>query len=230
MSIRDIWYAIQACTNHRFNYETLKPWFRGWVKRIRKEQPAMWTDEMFNRQLLFPCYFFDHATGFRDVTRYLVYNMSFPIKDSNPIFFDRKRLRPKCFIRSLNKTRAQLPAILQCKLFGNVDKLLNQDPCACNEAAICTCLKEIKRVGIRPFGDSLYKGSIRAIVDRLELFDPGIVRKLDPKPCHCGCFPRCGCTILWRDVVKLARKEVLEHFSGFGLNYREYDPKEDFQD
>lgn len=74
MSIEDIWDAIKVCVEYDFDRTKLKPWFADWVDRIRDEQPVKWSDAMFNRQLLFPCHFFDDAERFKHLTRCLVYN------------------------------------------------------------------------------------------------------------------------------------------------------------
>ena len=68
MSIDDIWGAIKVGNINDFDRRKLQPWFEGWVARIRDEQPVKWNDVLFNRQLLFPCHFFDDAEGFKHLT------------------------------------------------------------------------------------------------------------------------------------------------------------------
>lgn len=101
MSIDDIWGAIKVGNINDFDRRKLQLWFEGWVARIRDEQPVKWNDVLFNRQLLFPCHFFDDAEGFKHLTRCLVYNThcSSPIKESKPIKFNRWGLSPEFVTR-----------------------------------------------------------------------------------------------------------------------------------
>ncbi|CAI7576586.1 unnamed protein product [Penicillium glandicola] len=229
MFMDDIWSAIKVCAERGFDRKKLQPWFKQWVDRIRNEQSKTWNDVMFNRQLLFPCHFFDDAVGFQQLTKFLVYNtnMFSPIKESKPFKFDRGDLSPKFVIKQLNAVREDLRTVLQRRIFAEVHGILEQSACRCNDTAICTYLKEIDRIGIKPWGATFYNSSIKDITDRLELFDPALVRKLNVKPCHCKCSPHCGCSIVWDEVVKKAHKDILGYFDGLCLDCTKHTPNED---
>lgn len=130
-------------------------------------------------------------------------------------------------IEQLNAVREKLRTTLQGHVSAEVDRNLQQNPCDCNETSICVYLKELNRIGIRPWGDTFYKSSIKEITDRLELFDQAHIRKLNVKPCHCKCSPHCGCSISWDEVIKKARNETLEYFEGLCLDCMRRSPRKD---
>ncbi|KGO77302.1 hypothetical protein PITC_092620 [Penicillium italicum] len=83
VSIVDVWYTIKACNKYLLDPSKLMSWFAGWIKWIEK-QPELWEDWEINRQLLFPCHFFDHAKAFQQVSRRLVYNTTGHITEMAP--------------------------------------------------------------------------------------------------------------------------------------------------
>lgn len=85
VSVADVWYTIKACNKYQLDPKrNLMGWFAQWIKWIDQEKPARWEDWAFNRQLLFPCYFFDHAKAFQHVSKRLVYNTPGHITEMAP--------------------------------------------------------------------------------------------------------------------------------------------------
>lgn len=253
MSIDDIWGAIKVGNINDFDRRKLQPWFEAWVARIRDEQPVKWNDMLFNRQLLFPCHFFDDAEGFKHLTRCLVYtthtaplqsksrsrsNLTDGVLAPNLSHVSlatynisiAKSLKPNqsgIHVDQLNAVRDRLRTTLQGQISAEVDRCLKQSPCDCNETAICAYLKEVGRIGIAPWGDTFSKSSIKEITDKLELFDQAHIRKPNVKPCDCECSPRCGCSIAWDEAVKKFRKDTLEYFDGLCLDCMKHSPRND---
>ncbi|KAF3014571.1 hypothetical protein E8E15_003153 [Penicillium rubens] len=84
VSVADVWYTIKACNKYLLDRKKLMDWFARWIKYIREERPKSWEDEDFNRQLLFPCHFFDHIKAFQHVSRRLVYTTPGQITELAP--------------------------------------------------------------------------------------------------------------------------------------------------
>ena len=80
ISNKDVWEAIEVCGYRDFDIEKLNAWFAKWWEK--KRQNLIELPEM--RQLLFPCHEFDHAEGWKFVTRKLAYESSEHITEDNP--------------------------------------------------------------------------------------------------------------------------------------------------
>ena len=68
----------------------LNPWFAKWYSAQRYDKKDLIV--LDQRQLLFPCYRFDHAEGFTRATRFLAYNVRGNIHEANPIEHDELHL------------------------------------------------------------------------------------------------------------------------------------------
>ena len=69
----------------RMKVHFLKPWFADWYKKQIFDEDDLDEDEQ--RQLLFPCWSFDHPNGFAMATHFLAYNNFRHIKERNPTEF-----------------------------------------------------------------------------------------------------------------------------------------------
>ena len=103
VSLADVWYTIKACNKYQLDPKKLMGWFAQWIKWTYKETPARWEDWDFNRQLLFPCHFFDHVKAFQHVSKRLVYTTPGHITELAPT--DSPSLEPM-----------HMPAIIMRKL------------------------------------------------------------------------------------------------------------------
>lgn len=64
----------------------LKPWFASWYNKRKFDKNNL--KEIEQCQLIYPCWSFDHASGFAIATQFLAYNSSRNITESNPTEFD----------------------------------------------------------------------------------------------------------------------------------------------
>jgi hypothetical protein len=149
VSNKDVWEAIEVCGYRAFDIEKLNAWFAKWWEK--KEQSSIKLPEM--RQLLFPCHEFDHAQGWKFVTRKLVYESSEHITEDNPTAHRHLQLEGNVIGRlcsppivvasnvltintgSLNGARGSFRSKLIRGLFDPVDKFLHQD-CDCKEESL----------------------------------------------------------------------------------------------
>lgn len=81
--IEEVWKTIQFCNFCRIEFSKLNSWFNMWYHvKLRNTPKEMEIDEM--RQLLFPCYIFDHAWRFASLTQGLAYRVPDHITEKNP--------------------------------------------------------------------------------------------------------------------------------------------------
>lgn len=75
--IAESWYLTAACDKYGLNINCLYHWFREWYEwqNIQLIKPE---------ELLFPCWRFNHAKGFKLATKTLVYGEAKHIMESNP--------------------------------------------------------------------------------------------------------------------------------------------------
>lgn len=81
--ISTIWNLLVLALKYDFDGHCpeLKQWFFAWYGNFDKHNNLR---EIPCRELLYPCYFFDHAVAFAAVTKYLVYNMCGHIEEHMP--------------------------------------------------------------------------------------------------------------------------------------------------
>ncbi|KAJ5959972.1 uncharacterized protein N7479_007122 [Penicillium vulpinum] len=84
ISVTDVWYIIKACNKYLLDPKKLMGWFTRWIKWVEQGTPGRWENCDFNRQLLFPCHFFDNATAFQHISKRLVYNTPGHITEMAP--------------------------------------------------------------------------------------------------------------------------------------------------
>lgn len=65
------------------------PWFEGWYSN------AQTSESSDNRLLLYPCWRYDHAQGFLDATRKVVYTVESHVTEKNPTELKEFHLPPR---------------------------------------------------------------------------------------------------------------------------------------
>lgn len=76
-ALAEMWPIVAACDKYNLDILDLKGWFAEWYeKKGRTHQDA--------RELLYPCWIFDHAKGFAAATKLLAYSCTGHITESNP--------------------------------------------------------------------------------------------------------------------------------------------------
>ena len=100
--IARIWYIINAADKYLLDASILQGFFDNWY---RKNVDITQMKHDFARQLALPCYMFDHAKGFAEVTKWLAYNFAGHITEKRPEGFRWKhiRLTPPDFVRTHNR-------------------------------------------------------------------------------------------------------------------------------
>jgi len=94
VSTDGIWYMLAAAHKYGFDPKTeeAKAWFEKWYATQTSGTERSF-DYKEHQALLFPCYTFDHAQGFRTATKYLVYRATGHIVERRPTGFAYEHLR-----------------------------------------------------------------------------------------------------------------------------------------
>lgn len=89
--IRRIWEIITTGDKYLFNASILRGFFKRWYSKNANED-AFIRDPEFAREVALPCYMFDYAEGFAEVTKWLAYNNAGHIKEKRPAGFKWKHM------------------------------------------------------------------------------------------------------------------------------------------
>jgi hypothetical protein len=83
-SISTVWNLIVVAQKYDFDAHCpeLRDWFSAWYKENFAKHGSLSNPTC--QELLYPCYYFDHAPGFAAITKYLAYNMSIHIQEEMP--------------------------------------------------------------------------------------------------------------------------------------------------
>lgn len=92
--LSEMWHLVAAADKYDLNIHDLNAWFADWYA---KNSSAC----LNTRELLYPCYRFDHAEGFAQATKILVYNNLGHIMEFNPTIHYELHL-PSRIIRESN--------------------------------------------------------------------------------------------------------------------------------
>ncbi|KAF7174156.1 hypothetical protein CNMCM6106_008289 [Aspergillus hiratsukae] len=184
ISVEEVWHTIMAGDKYGFDFQRLKSWFVAWYKWMRTENGEEKFFEEFGPQLLFPCYAFNYAVGFQDLTRFITYNESRHIIEINPTHHRQMHLRSLIIRKSLavfamwfvrrnhlNAAKDRLRTRLHQALFTRVNEIIDEATCACKEKTVFDFLKELRRIRVSPLDSSSTKASIAEMLDRLQQFN-----------------------------------------------------------
>jgi hypothetical protein len=96
-TIDHIWHIINAADKYLLDASILRGFFDLWYK---KNVQIRSLDADLARQVALPCYMFDHAAGFAEVTKWLAYNHEGHITEKRPEGFKwhHVRLAPPDFV------------------------------------------------------------------------------------------------------------------------------------
>ncbi|KAJ5618696.1 hypothetical protein N7528_006807 [Penicillium herquei] len=209
VSIKEIWHTIRAADKYGIDREKLEHWFGKWVKWFRDKKNAEWNKLDVQRELLFPCNYYDHAEAFRFLSRNLVYESDEHIFENNPIHDHRLRLRP-LVIQQMNNARGRLRTILQRGLFNGIQPIFSSE-CSCKEITVFDFLQELVRLDVWcPWSNVFYRSSISQILERLEDFDAANIRRPN-RDCY-------RCNIRSQSCVEAASEKVAGYFDGMCLD------------
>ncbi|KAI2717753.1 hypothetical protein CBS147332_4633 [Penicillium roqueforti] len=224
VTVADVWYTIKACNKYLLDPKKLMGWFARWIKHIDEKQPEIWEDYDFNRQLLLPCHFFDHAEAFQHITRRLVYNAPGHITEMAPTdspSFEPMHM-PAIVIQQLNAARGRLRTVLQRSLFGDLNMTLDKAHCGCAAESMFAYFRELHHIRVKPLDSDIYKNCVSDILNRLANFNEDNMAKRKPSVQRCVV-----CPFSWKRTVEYARRLVDGYFHGLCLDCMQKHPDED---
>ncbi|KAF2634057.1 hypothetical protein P280DRAFT_414639 [Massarina eburnea CBS 473.64] len=200
---------INAGDKYQFDGTILIGFFENWFA-ANVNMGSM--DADFARQLALPCYMFDHAKGFSDITKWLAYNFGGHITENRPAGFRWKHmhLSPPDFVGPMNHARGGLKTVLHRGIWNRVGKLLEQGP----ESNLCDewdtvagrYFAELVRIDAYPLETIFPKHSMNTILERLEKFKLG-----DIGDCFC-------CEIDWRHHITKSIENTRTNFHGLCID------------
>ncbi|KAF2491001.1 hypothetical protein BU16DRAFT_442825, partial [Lophium mytilinum] len=206
-----LWRIIEIGNNYGFYPNGhLKDFFAAWLAR-NVSFDALKLD--IARELVLPCYLFNHAEGFAQVTKWLVYNHGGPMTERKPVV--QIRFRPGFalpdFIGAMNQARVRLKTILHSRLWLHPRNLLRTPHlCECWKVTISEYLSELVNLEVFPLDDFLHRASLSDITHRIRQFK------------HHSAAPNCTtCNINWVGVVFRAVRATEAYFDGLCLDCME---------
>ncbi|KAL2831453.1 hypothetical protein BDW59DRAFT_182118 [Aspergillus cavernicola] len=215
ISIKTIWFLVMVCDKYDVGLKTgfLKAWFVKWYDAEHKKQKHLNNCE-FERTILFPCYYFDYATGFQEATIGLVYNSEGHISERNPTREVNLHLPPR-IMQQVNAARGRLRNILHNGLFDHIASVVSDARCSCKEATVFDYFRELKRLEVWPLENTMKHASINDIITRLRGFDAEKMRppKDNERPGYCK-----HCSRNWKGIVKQVGNKVADYFDGMCLD------------
>ncbi|KAK4546193.1 hypothetical protein LTR36_002330 [Oleoguttula mirabilis] len=240
-SIDDIWNML--ATAHKYGFdprsEAARGWFAKWydAQQTTRERSFDYKD---HAQLLFPCYTFDHAQGFRAATKYLVYRATGHIVERRPPGFAYEHLRldqnvlrephlnpilPANFtpatphvltqlfarLEQLNAAKGRLKTILHRNLYNPIDALLKRARCRCKANVLYAFEQGLANTGAWPLEAAFLSNSVERVLKMLEGF-PG-PQAFVPQTCGAQ-----FCSFDFAHVVGNAKMECKRYFDGLCLD------------
>ncbi|KAF1951587.1 hypothetical protein CC80DRAFT_204343 [Byssothecium circinans] len=169
-------------------------------------------NEDFARQLALPCYMFNHAHAFSQVTKWLAYNFAGHITEKRPQGFKwtHMHLSPPDFVGPMNHARGGLKTTLHRGLWDKVGDLLENGPdcddCDDWDSVAGRYFAELVRIAAYPLEKVFPKNSITAILQRLDDFSLGRIGDCE----HCNTD--------WSYFIRRAIERTEDNFDGFCMD------------
>ncbi|PYI02623.1 hypothetical protein BO78DRAFT_453536 [Aspergillus sclerotiicarbonarius CBS 121057] len=219
VTVAEWWHLVMACDKYGIDPKTLSQLFGGWHEAVKNRDEYKKPFLKFEMQVAFPCYAFDTAAAFQQVTKKLVYTSTGHIMESNPTNIREMHLPPRV-VQQLNAARGRLRNILHQGLFEQIGGIVQHATCPCKETTVFEYLRELSRIKVWPLEDSLKDVSINDIILQLRRFDSARMRKYKgPPPRHVDDWEQlCPCSHDWERVVLSAANRVSNYFDGLCLD------------
>ncbi|GLA02321.1 hypothetical protein AnigIFM60653_001724 [Aspergillus niger] len=216
VTIAGTWHVIMSCDKYNIDQKRLSSWFKNWWRHETQKQINTFHYMRFAREAMYPCFVFDHASAFQEVTKRLVYKSVGHITESNPTDIRQMHLPPR-IIQQINAARGRLRVILHRELYAEVGHIVNTGECSCKELTTFEYLRELGRIEVWPLEDSMRNQSIQEMLERLSLFDAKNMRSYtNPRTGKVGsCI---SCNQSWGDIVLKAASTVSKYFDGLCLD------------
>ncbi|KAH7094428.1 hypothetical protein FB567DRAFT_3267 [Paraphoma chrysanthemicola] len=211
ISLLGVWYAIYYWELHQDKQvkENLKEWFDNWYDT---SMAGIIMSIYVARALAYPCYLFNHATGYARVTKYLAYNHVGHVKERPPKGFKGPKhlhIGEREFVGPLNHARGGLRNSLHKSLYSRVGRILRSETsyCDCWDATIGRYQYALTKCEAWPVDDVLLSSSISQIVNRLK----GFKYDYTPKCQRCRNHD-------WETIVLRAQSNTNGYFNGICLD------------
>ncbi|RAQ52552.1 hypothetical protein AFGD_004863 [Aspergillus flavus] len=209
ISVADIWHIILASDKYQFNRNDLLQWFIRWY---RNATAAGIHRDNLAKKLMLPCYAFDYAHGFQDLTKRLAYEEKGHIMEINPIDNVRLHLPPR-IIQQVNAAKGRLRNILTRELFAKINFLIETGSCSCKDETVFNYLRELGKIKVQPLEERSFSlVSVQSYLNRLQHFDQErMLRGMSRQPCS-------SCGIEWKRRVGKAIEVTRDYFDGLCLD------------
>jgi hypothetical protein len=189
--IATVWNLLVVTQKYNFDGHCaeLKEWFIAWYAENVTKPGTI--SNILCCELLYPCYYFDHAEGFAAITKHLAYNVCGHIEDQMPCGVDpmhrghhgikNNRVIGKAAYRiliststsltlslgSLNGARGSLRTKLHYRLYKPCLELLGDTTCKIKEKVFYQYHKALVETTAWPFEIEGYKHSINELIELL---------------------------------------------------------------
>ncbi|MCJ1393210.1 hypothetical protein MMC18_006082 [Xylographa bjoerkii] len=197
--LTEMWHLIYAADKYFLDFERLYTWFSFWYDRQD-------LDELDPRQLLYPCWRFDHVKGFAAVTKRLVYGSEGHITEWKPEDEEKLHIPPR-LLQQLNAAKGRLRTLLHQELWRPGEKLI-EAPCMCSKATFHDYHRSLYVIVIYPLETVLRKTSMAELLSRLDLFDYNAE--------HTACVRYCQQN--FRTLIEHSQVYLGEYFDGLCLD------------
>jgi hypothetical protein len=191
---------------YNVSIEPFKIWFARWYHH---QGDAIQRIDV--KEMLFPCWKFDHAEGFKSATHDTVYNLERRVFDKNPTNYFHIHL-PARIVQQLNAARGRLRTILHRQLFRTaVRDTYEGFTNKCKKNCEFSFNRALYKTGAWPLEDTWLRESPVVVLRELDRFEYINNEKCNTD--HCT-----WCTRDFSKIVLVAKTEVLRHFDGLCID------------
>ncbi|KAI4130199.1 MAG: hypothetical protein LQ347_003473 [Umbilicaria vellea] len=216
--LEEMWPMVVACDKYNLDIRDLNGWFADWYEKKDRTQQTP-------RELLYPCWIFDHAKGFAAATKSLAYDCVGHVTESNPTKHKELHLpsrvirKPRCGLftsyilsnsihaEQVNAAKGRLRTVLHRELFKPNECLLLAR-CSCKETTLFGYEKALYRIDAWPLERVAQRHSITAILDCLDNF------AFEPPKEACIDF----CQQNYKEAVEVTQALTRSYFDGLCLD------------
>ncbi|OJJ66348.1 hypothetical protein ASPBRDRAFT_665892 [Aspergillus brasiliensis CBS 101740] len=175
VTIAGTWHVIMSCDKYNVDQKRLSAWFKNWWKHESQKPVNKIRYARFAREVMYPCFVFDYAPGFQEVTKRLVYESIGHITENNPTDIRQMHLPPRV-IQQVNAARGRLRTILHRELYDKLGQIVKTGKCSCKELTTFEYLRELGRIQVWPLEDSMRNQSVQDMLGKLSLFTANNMR------------------------------------------------------
>ncbi|KAM0721906.1 hypothetical protein Q7P37_002831 [Cladosporium fusiforme] len=211
VTISTVWFVLKLADKYDFNpfHADVKKWLTDWLAQNQPE-----TEDAY-REILYPCWVFDHAAGFADATKYLVYNFVGHITEKRPDgFFDVRFRLDQRVIQQLNAARGRLRNILHLGCYEPGRVCLKSSSCAYRKHVLWNYFTALENTSAWPIEIT---GSKKSINDLLSLLRAKI-NYSDPHPEDKTCTDISHCGQQYQALVNKSVERTQRYFDGLCLD------------